>query len=226
MEDDKILNEALAAFKNGDQGAKNSMIKALQKAGKKWLPDKAFKDHFETGKKIAADRGDTELMMQFWVFGSPISGYEEGKSILVPVIFGDWEPRGSDQKKQMMMGLGLKIASDWPDDQMLTTIVHISEAWMVKRDKEDDIKDITPSEQPDRIEIGLVHALSMDQRISFWQGKILKNDDGSFAGYEDIMNEEFDPEKARTIGDKESFRDHLSEWLMLGYSLGRREKKE
>lgn len=222
--DEELLDEAAKYFAEGDRGERNKIIGSVQKAGQKWLPNDVFKKHFEMGKEIANDRGDDEISMQFWVYGSPMSGYKESEESLSPIMFADWSPESQKQKQQLMMGLGMKIADEWGEDVMLTTIVHVSEAWAVQRNKGDDVRSIVPSEQDDRIEIALVHAMSMDQRISFWQGKILKDSEGSFTGYEDILSEEHNPENPKTFSDKESYRDYLSEWILLGYSIAKQQK--
>lgn len=220
---EKIVKEAQEAYKNGTEADKLAILKGMQSAGQKWLTNDEFKKRFEFGKEIAQDRGDDELSMQFWIYGTHHDATkEEDREVVMPVMFADWEPKDDAEKMMMMKGLGIKFAEQFPH-HMLTTIVHISEAWMVKRDadhpKEDD--HIMPSKSPNRVEIVMVHALSMDQRQSWWQAEIKKDKDGKFTGLETIIEDQYDPENPQPAN--KSVVDRLSIAIMMGNGLAKRQ---
>jgi hypothetical protein len=187
MEKDDQNDTVKQAAVGNDKDAKAQILGALQQAGQRWLTDDEFNEQFDRAKEIAQDRDDDETLMSFWLYGIS-SDADDKKKACMPVMFADW-PGGDDMDKdKIMAGIGAKFAEQFPD-YMLTTVVQTSEAWMVERPKDapEEDRHLAPSQSPNRVEIIMVHALSMDQRQSFWHAKILKDEDGKFTGLEQIL---------------------------------------
>lgn len=208
---------------------KIGLIKGLQAAGQKWLPDKDYFEQFERGIKMVSEKDETELLMQFWLYGRNYDAKDtKDEWAIMPIGIADWPPEGHT-KQETMEALGVMYASQYPK-HMLVNIVHTSEAWMARREKAEDIdKGPMPSKDPNRIEVVIVTAVSMDRRLSQYAAEILRDKKGKFAGLKDTpeMNLRHDPEKPH---DPRNMRDYLSEYIYGGYGkirdLDRKGKEE
>jgi hypothetical protein len=220
----KIVDDLKDAYKNGSAKDKQAIIRGAQLAGQKWLTNEEFKKQFEIGKDIASDRGDDDLTMQFWLFGTPHDKESKEKDFVTPVMMMDWEPESDQQKQMYMMGLGAKIADQYPH-HMLTTVVQISEAWVVTRDKDAPEEDshVMPSESPNRVEVVFVHAMSMDQRQSWWQAEIIRDKEGKFKELKELTNDEYDPNKT---SEYKAMTNKLSIGIFMGNGAAKRKNME
>lgn len=222
--DKDIVEQAVDAYKNGDDKQRSAIIAAAQKAGQRFLTDEEFNKRFEHGIKIAKDRGDDEMMMQFWVYGLNTKATDpKERDLVMPVMMGNWAPKNDEEKRMILMGLGAKIADDFPD-HMITTIVHIAEAWMAKEQYDKEGKYVMPSENPERKEVVMVHAVSMDQRQSYWQGEIIKDENGKFKKLKKIVGEVHDPNDPVPLNKK--MVDKLSVYIFMGSALAKEKKGE
>lgn len=207
--DEKLTEKANA----GDKNAQREILKFMQSAGQDWLSDEEFNKHYEIGKKIALDRDDGEdLTMQIWLFGRHYDPEnEDDRDIVQPCLLVDWPP---EDKYEAMAALGAKFAEDHPN-HMLVTAVLVSEAWMVQRPEEDadKLKGFAPSEQPDRIEVVQVSALSLDQRHAWFSSKIMRDENGKFVKFETLFEELHDPNEPKLPSE---MQDRLLVPLFMG----------
>lgn len=220
----KELEDLKKQFSEGDKETREGILNAVQRVAQRWLPDDDFTEQFEAGKKMARERGDDELSMCFIINFSTTKEEvpEEDRKKSALVVLPDWNPKNDEEKQKMMMGLGAKMADEHPD-HMLVSVVHVSEAWMVQKPKDTDITKlkVMPRDDPDRIEVVLVHAMSIDQRQSFWQGKIIKNEDGTLKEIEDLMEDVHDPSKPKLLSDPGAMRGYLPTAILAGYFMAK-----
>lgn len=218
-EEDKVVGEALDRFKNGSESDKKDILKAVQLAGQKWLTDEEFESQFQQGLDIAKARGDDEITPQSWLYGTPrdrVKDKDIGPAIM-PVILGDWPADDGELKKKISLSIGAKFTENFPD-HMLTSVIQISEAWAVHRDDDQPEEDlsIAPSESPNRKEVIFVHALSCDQRQSFYHGEIQRDKDGKFTGLKTDIERHHDPEDPIVAGEDGSMNNKLSLGIFVG----------
>jgi len=204
---------------------KLAMYKGLIAAGQKYLTNEKFAELFEEGQKIIENETQEEISMFFMLYGRSYNSGEE-KWTVMPVMFADWPPPEEIDghkfgKSGAMKAVGASFADKFPD-YMLVCITHISEAWMVERPK-DSTDDMAPSEDPNRIEVAFVHALSMDRRTSWRSNKILRDEAGNRTGYEVLREDIFDPENPLTP-DKTN-QDYLSNAIFEGYMMVKQKKE-
>lgn len=217
-EQSSIITEAIKAYKDGGEKEKAAILAGAQRAGQKWLTDEEFNEQFERGKQSVKERGDEELAMEFWLYGVNNEAKDEkDKKVIMPCLLAGWNPKDQEEKRMIMMGLGMTFYEKFPD-HMLTTVVHTSEAWASKYEKGTDPNNppVMPSKDPKRMEIVLVHAMSMDQRVSFYQAEILKDAKGKFTGLKDMAEDIYNPEKPIPIS--KSAVDRLSVYILMGHA--------
>lgn len=195
---------------------KMEMLRGLQAAGQKWLTDEEYFEHFERGIKMVSDKDESDLLMQFWLYGRDYDAdKKEDEWAIMPIGIADWPPEGHT-KQEAMEALGVMFAAQFPK-HMLVNIVHTSEAWMSKRESKEEAENgVAPSEDPNKVEVVLVTAVSMDRRLSQYMAEIIRDKDGKFSKLKEVpdMTKRHDPEKPH---DPRNFRDYLSEYIYHGY---------
>lgn len=159
-------------------------------AAQGFLPDEDFNMYYQQAKDTAVENmtRDGNLTMVFIMHGTDVSKDPDSPERHVGVVAGilDW-PDELD-KNRAMQGLGMKFVDDNPG-YILTAVCHISEGWAARYKTGTPAKDLKPAEDPDRVEVAIVHAASMDQRISYCYLKTGRDADGKFTGFT-TLNEE------------------------------------
>lgn len=145
--------------------------KAAHEAGQKYIDDAKFEDMFNTAIKQAEESVADGLMMQFIMYGRNLKTDEWA---MMPAIFGNWPPPEGISKEDACAGMGVKFYEEFPDYK-LVAVMHLSESWLVQR-KPGEEHNVTPSEEPDRVEAVLVHGMTLDHRVSFNCRKIIRDD--------------------------------------------------
>lgn len=203
---------------------KMDMLQRLRGAGQQWLSDEDFSQQFERGRKMAREGVADGLMMQFWLYGRNYEPDKTGddKWALMPVLLADWPPEGIE-KGDAMKALGVMYAEKFPDF-MLVNVVQMSEAWQVDRDKAQPEEDdhIAPSESPNKVEVVMVDAMSLDRRQSWWSAKIERAADEKVTGLKTLKEVIYNPAKPK---DPRDMRAYLIEAIFTGYNLAREKKQ-
>jgi len=130
------------------------------------LPTEEFNKEFETHVGLvtkSVEEGDIkEYAPRVILVCGGDEGPQERKVVLV--VLGDGMPRTNAEKQAVFAKLGLAAAAN---DLKVLMAIFQSEAWTLKLDK-DEVKDVknlpTPSEHPERVEVIVNVARSIDDR--------------------------------------------------------------
>lgn len=214
---DKEIEDLFRTLSAGKKGDTDVLLKGLQKIGQKYLADDEFNTIFENGQRILEEEGEAGVTMFFMLHGyNP----ETEKRCVMPVMFADWPPPEEIDgvefgKRGALFGIGATFTDKFPG-YMLVAIMHVSEAWMVQRDKDspEEDKHVAPSKSPDKIEIGFVHAVSLDRRVSYRYNKLIRDEAGKFVRWEKFNESIHDPKNPSKPGEAD---DMLTNYIFEGY---------
>jgi hypothetical protein len=208
--------------KGGDE-AKKTVKRAMQRAGQKWLTDQKFNEQFQEAIDMARETAQNDedgTIMTFMLYGrrydlDNFKGPEKETWALMPVFMADW-PAGEPgfDKNKLMKGLGAKFAEQFPGF-MLVNVVQTSEAWMSERSVDDPQEDLAPSESPNRMEIVMVSATSMDNRSSIWSAEMVRDDAGKVVNWKPKFQHKHS--RKDTDDDTKGFQNNLAAYIYMGH---------
>lgn len=164
------------------------------KLGELMLPTKEFNEEFQRHVKLCklcVETGKIKSLAPRVVLVCA----EEGKERVTVLIGLGGMPDTNDEKRALFGKLGLVAASN---DLKVVMAIFQSEAWTVRCDKEGDWEKMPrPSDHPDRVEVIVNVARSLDERNAMATIPITGRDaDGALVlGEPDVQIEEGDGEK-------------------------------
>jgi hypothetical protein len=186
------------------------IMKMVQRGpAQKYISDKRLHEIYEHAKQFAMEveekENEVDMMFIAHMHRREATDVSKEEWLEIPIMFADWPPP-DNQKYEVLQGLGIRLATEF-EEYMLVCMVQISEGWMATYHEEDGAeapylpKGATmPSERPDKIEILLIDACTVDQRKDSTMIPIIRNASGKFATWGAPVEHLYDPDDDGEIG--------------------------
>lgn len=201
-----------------DQAAQE-MREMAHEVAQQWLTDEQFAKRYRNTIKAAKrdfEKDGYHMNMVYAHFIRPNDAW-----MMVGMVFADWPPPGD--RFEAMRAIGLKLADEYPDDKLLM-LTHVSEGWAAADPDMVDPADpmhvkkgqTQPMDHPDRFEVMIVSALTIDQRQSYSCTPIKRDKAGNFRKWGKSFGETYESGTAGPNPFKTG--DFLLGQIFVGYS--------
>ena len=154
--------------------------------------------HYEIAKEHIADDPDEELIPTLTVLTDDDL---DGERTSIMCMFADF----NENRYDLLTATGLRIGME---GHIALLAVLTTEAWMVRCEGEPP--DVPPREHPDKVEVAMVMAMTVDNRCRALMGEIHRGD--GVASVEDI--------EPPVEGGEEMFQSNLVRAFWRGYAVG------
>lgn len=210
MDDKEAFNEATKEMRG-----------VAHEVAQQFMSDAQFDKRFRNTVKIAKRNFEKDSSHDMMVFAH-LRHHETKVWRILPMLMIEWPP--PKDKYKAMQGLGAMIAEKHPDE-MLFLLTQVSEGWAAygkKTDVEEDDprimkKDVLqPSERPDRIEVLMVSAMTIDQRQSYSWIEIKRDKAGKFKKWGEDRGVVYEP--GSTALDPTQSGNFLLTMMFAGYA--------